>query len=95
MISRGLVALLFLLLPVSAQDPQPSRLPNGRLQSLAILKADYEKSKEDIAKLIELAQQLEEEIEKNQEFVLDLRSLRKVEDIEDLAGRIKKRMKRY
>ncbi len=95
MISRGLVALLFLLLPVSAQEPQPQRLPDGRLQSLAILKADYEKSKEDIAKLIELAQQLEEEIQKNQEFVVDLRSLRKVEDIEELAGRIKKRMKRF
>jgi hypothetical protein len=95
MFARGVVALLFLLLPISAQDPPPPRLPDGRLQSLAILKADYERSKEDIAKLIDLAQEFEEELEKNQEFVLDLRSLRKIEDIEDLAGKIKRRMKRF
>ena len=95
MIARGVVALLFLLLPISAQDPPPARLPDGRLQSLAILKADYEKSKEEIAKLIALAREVEEDLEKNQEFVLDLRSVRKIEDIEDLAGRIKKRMKRF
>jgi hypothetical protein len=95
MLARGVVTLLFLLLPVSAQDPQPPRLPDGRLQSLAILKADYEKSKEDIAKLIDLAHEVEEELKKNQEFVLDLRSLRKIEDIEDIAGKIKRRMKRF
>jgi hypothetical protein len=37
---------------------------------------------------------LEEDIEKNREFVLDVRSLRKVEKLEDLAGKIKSRMKR-
>lgn len=97
MIARALLALvtLFLLLQVSAQEPAPvRRLPDGRSQNLAILQSDYEKSKEDIAQLIALAHELEEDIEKNREFVLDVRSLRKVEKIEDLAGKIKSRMKR-
>jgi len=97
MIARALLALvtLFLLLQVSAQEPTPvRRLPDGRSQNLAILQSDYEKSKEDIAQLIALAHELEEDIEKNREFVLDVRSLRKVEKIEDLAGKIKSRMKR-
>ena len=97
MTTRALLALvtLFLLLQVSAQEPDPARrLPDGRSQNLAILQSDYEKSKEDIAQLIALAHELEEDIEKNREFVLDVRSLRKVEKIEDLAGKIKSRMKR-
>jgi hypothetical protein len=97
MITRALLALvtLSLLMQVSAQQPDPTRrLPDGRSQNLAILQSDYEKSKEDISQLIALAHELEEDIEKNREFVLDVRSLRKVEKIEDLADKIKDRMKR-
>jgi len=83
--------LAALLLQLRSSD----RMPNGKSRTRAILQADYEKSKKDIAELIELAQELEAEIEKNQEFVVDVRSLRKIERIEELAGDIKNRMRRY
>ena len=61
----------------------------------AILKADYEQSVKDVAEIIRLAQELEQELEKNQEYVVDLRSIRKAERVEKLAKNVKNRMKRF
>lgn len=83
---------MLLLTPLRAQ--RDVRLPNAKSQSLAILKDDLKKSKEDIAEILTLAQDLEHEIDENQEFVIDVRSVRKAEKIEDLARRIKNRLRR-
>ena len=61
---------------------------------MAILKADFERSKKDIAEILQLAKELQEEVEKNEEFVIDLRSVRKAERIERLSRNVKNRMKR-
>ena len=61
---------------------------------MAILKEDFERSKKDIAEILRLAKELQEEVEKNEEFVIDLRSIRKAERIERLGRNIKNRMKR-
>lgn len=70
-------------------------LPSGKSQRQEILKADHEKSKTDASELLELAQQLKEEIEKSEHQVLNLRTVKKAEEIEKLARRIKDRLKRY
>ncbi len=94
------VMLAFLLL--GAQRPprhEPEApevvLPSGKSQKREILKADFEKSKSESIELLELAQQLKDELEKNDAYVLDLRTMKKAEDIERLARRIKDRMKRH
>ena len=89
-------ALVFLLVaPVALpQWPKEPRLPSGKSRNLAILKADFERSKKDIAEILQLAKELQEEVEKNEEFVIDLRSIRKAERIERLSRNIKNRMKR-
>ena len=46
------------------------------------------------AEILELAEALQRGLDDNQEYVLDLNSLRKAERIEKLAKRIKGRMKR-
>jgi hypothetical protein len=84
--------LSLLLVPLPAQHNV--RLPNGMSRSGAVLKDDLKKSKEDIAEILTLARDLEREIDENQEFVVDVRSLRKAEKIEDLARRIKNRLRR-
>lgn len=91
-----LVALLVAaLLPLASQDKQRyGRLPDGRSQAEAILKADHEKSLNDAAELLKLAEKLKTELEKNDRHVLSVSSVRTAEKIEKLAKRIKNRLKR-
>ncbi|MGH7552767.1 MAG: hypothetical protein ACREMQ_07030 [Longimicrobiales bacterium] len=83
------------------QEPGPHsppdtsiRLPNGRTQREEILKADYEKTRQEAAELVKLAEQLQEEIQKNDRHVLSVATLKKAEDIEKLAKRIRSRMRK-
>jgi hypothetical protein len=71
------------------------RLPNGKSQQEAILKAEYEKALQEAGELLELAENLKIELEKNQRHVLSVASLRKTEEIEKLAKRIRSRLRRF
>lgn len=73
---------------------EPTRLPNGKLQRDAILKAEYEKSLDEVAQLIKLAEELQQELAKNERFVLSLSSLKKAEEIEKLAKRLRSRIRK-
>lgn len=73
----------------------PRRLPDGRSQDEAILKADWEKSIADAAELVRLAEQLKNELEKNEHHVLSVSSIRTAERIEELARRIRRRLRRF
>ena len=74
--------------PSSDEEVQP---PNGK-QRDEILKADHEKDLKDAAQLIDLAEQLKQELEKNDRHVLSISSLKKTEEIEKLAKRIHSRL---
>jgi hypothetical protein len=76
--------------PPNAEDDAP--LPNGKSQQDEILKADHERDLKDAAQLIELAEQLKQELEKNDRHVLSISSLKKTEEIEKLAKRIHSRL---
>jgi len=78
-----------------SEKPSEVRLPNGKLQQEEIMKADHEKSVKDAAQLIELAEALKRDLEKDDTHVLSISSLKKTEDIEKLAKRIRSRMKRF
>jgi hypothetical protein len=97
---------LALALTISAQVPAPLpqrppdpeedvRLPNGKLQKEEILKADFQKSLDDARELSKLADQLKADLEKNDRYVFSIPTLKKAEDIEKLAKRIRDRMKHY
>lgn len=77
------------------QEGQDVRLPSGKSQRQEMLKADHAKSQTEAAELLELAQQLKEELEKSEYQVVNLKLVKKAEDIERLAKRIKDRMRRY
>lgn len=70
------------------------RLPNGRLQRDEILKSDYKKQLEDVRLLADLVAQLRSEVEKNDRFVVSVSGIRKAEEIEKVAKRIRGRMQR-
>jgi hypothetical protein len=69
------------------------RLPNGKLQKDEILKAEHEQNLKDSAQLTELAQQLQQELEKDDRFVLSMSTLKKIDDIEKLAKKIHSRLR--
>lgn len=103
-----LTAILTTFLPLAAwqererepRETAPStnadvKLPNGKSQREEILKADYDKTLKDAAQLVELAQALQQEIEKDDRHVLSIASLKKTDEIEKLAKRIRSRMRRF
>jgi hypothetical protein len=94
-----LTALSAQLPPDASNAPRreeaPARLPNGKLQSEEILKDDYKKNLKDAQDLIDLAESLKMGLEKGEKHVLSLGDLKKTEEIEKLARRIRSRMRKY
>lgn len=95
-------ALLLLAATLGAQFPQypaedeaPKRLPNGKLQSDEILKADYQANLKDLEQLRRLNEAIGEELEKNKGLVLSMKCMKDLEEIEKTAKRMRTRMKRY
>jgi hypothetical protein len=76
------------------KEEPPKRLPNGTLQSEAILKEEHKKLVEEAGKLTSLAKEIEESIEKNPHQVLNLALLKKIEEVEKLAKRMRGRYQR-
>ena len=91
----SLLAAPWLWAQFPPEEPQTDqKLPNGKSQQEEILKADHEKDLKDAAQLIQLAEDLKAELEKNDRHVLSISSLKKTEEIEKLAKRIRGRLRR-
>ncbi|MDX2151785.1 MAG: hypothetical protein SFV54_13685 [Bryobacteraceae bacterium] len=99
------ISILFALLLVVATaqaprsrnpaEPEDVRLPSGKLQSDEILKVEHEKNLEDAAQLLRLAEELKAELEKNDRHVLSLGAIKKTEELEKLAKRVRSRLRRF
>jgi hypothetical protein len=77
-----------------APDPgQDVQMPNGKSQRDEILKAERDQNIKDAATLVELAQQLQQELEKNDRFVFSIGTMKKTDEIEKLARKIRSRMR--
>jgi len=100
-----LLALLMMMFTTAGQEPQPpmreprnepiDRLPNGKSQKEAIAKEDYQKSLEDARELVKTSEALLADLEKNDRYVISVSELRRTDEIERLAKRIRGRLKRY
>jgi hypothetical protein len=77
----------------SRSQDDGARLPNGKLQRDEILKPEHQQNLKDAAQLVELSQQLQEDLEKNDSYVLSLSTLKKTDDIEKLVKKIRSRMR--
>src|SRR5580765_3215442 len=80
------------------QPPGDPNLPdvelrNGNSQRDEILKAEHEQNLKDAAELAQLAEQLKIDLEKNDRFVLSIATLKKTDEIEKLAKRIRTRLR--
>jgi hypothetical protein len=98
---RNLLALFFALAlwgqpPIVPQTPSTeTRLPNGRSQPEEILRQDHKKNLEDAAAMAKLAEEVSEEIEKDDRYVMSLKTLKKLDEIEKLAKTVRGRLKKY
>ena len=87
-------ALLAQDLPPVEKEQNVKRLPDGTLQSEAILKDAQKKLLVDAAKLIQYSQEVEAELKKNDHNILSIGMLKKLEEIEKLARRMRGRHNR-
>jgi hypothetical protein len=97
------IAATALLLAMATAQRQPHDMTDDdktgaglkRKQIEEILKSDRVKSIEDAGQMMKLSEELKGELEKNDKSVLSVAALRKAEEIEKLAKRIRGRLRRY
>jgi len=105
-IGRGLAVGLFLAgLAVYGLDQGGGRgggrgigsddvfLPSGKNQKDEIAKIEHQQNLKDAADLAELAEQLKIELEKNDRYVVSMATIKKTDDIEKLAKKIRSRLR--
>ena len=98
--ARNFLALLFTLV-LFAQRGQPpaqppdTQFPNGKSQPEEILKQDHKKNLADAATMAKLAEEVSEDLEKDDRYVYSVKTMKKLDDIEKLTKAIKGRLKKY
>lgn len=68
------------------------RLPNGKSQKDAMAREKHEQALKDTTELITVAEQLRDELQKAGDYVVPVSSVRKTEQIEKLAKKIRGRL---
>jgi hypothetical protein len=79
--------------PIPPNPSEDVKLPNGKSQKDAIAKEEHRQALKDTNDLIAVAQQLRDELQKSGEHVISVSSVKKTEEIERLARRIRGRLK--
>ena len=74
-------------------NPEDRKLPNGKSQNDAIAKQNHEQALKDTNDLIAVAEHLRDELQKAGSYVVPVSSVKKTEEIEKLARRIRGRLK--
>jgi hypothetical protein len=93
----ALPALASQLPPPGFPSPteRPKRLPDGRLQSEAIIKEDYERNMRDLEEMERLLTRIHAELEKATPGKAGREVFRDLESVERLGKRIRGRMRRF
>ncbi len=79
--------------PFPTDTDSDVKLPNGKSQKDAIAKEQHEQALRDANDLIAVAEQLRDELKKSGDYVVSLSSVKKTEEIERLAKKIRGRLK--
>ena len=94
--ARNLLTLFFTL-ALCAQRGQPpdTQFPDGKSMPQEILKQDHKKNLADAAAMAKLAEEVSEDLEKDDRFVYSLKTMKKLDEIEKLTKAIRARIKKY
>ena len=79
--------------PSTGEGNRDHRLPNGKSQENAIAKHNHDLAVAEANELVELAGQLRNELQQAGSYVIPLASVKKTQEIEKLARRIRSRLK--
>lgn len=79
--------------PHPDRNKPDDRLPNGKSRNDAIAEEEHKKALEEADQLIGMAQKLKQEIGEAGKFVVPLSAVRRTEDIEKLAKKIRGRLR--
>jgi hypothetical protein len=83
------------LIPPPPGTTPDVQLPNGKSQHEEILKMEHKKNLEDAAAMAKLAEEVSEDLEKDDRYVMSLKTLKKLDEIEKLAKAVRGRLKKY
>jgi hypothetical protein len=93
------ILLAFALLGMEQQTPVPppldDHLPNGKSRQEEILRLDHKKNLDDAAAMAKLAEEVSEDLEKDDRYVFSLKTMKKLDEIERLTKAIRGRLKKY
>ncbi len=79
-------------LPLPDVGDDDRKLPNGKSQKDAMAREQHEQALKDAKELITVAEQLRDELQKAGDYVVPVSSVRKTEQIEKLAKKIRGRL---
>ena len=80
-------------LPGHEKPDEDRKLPDGKSQNDAIAKQNHKQALKDANDLISVAEQLRDELQKAGDYVVPVSCMKKTEEIEKLARRIRGRLK--
>ncbi|HVV46349.1 MAG TPA: hypothetical protein VHC72_14145 [Bryobacteraceae bacterium] len=78
---------------IHGDEDTPKRLPNGKLQTDAILKSEYDQNVKDARELTSLAKSIELDLDKDDQYVLSLSVLKKLQQVEKISKRMQSRIR--
>jgi hypothetical protein len=87
------VCLLLAQNPATKDEPDV-KLPNGKSQKDEIIRADYERNLKDAGELARLAGEIKDDLEKGDRYLVSLKTLKKLDDVEKLTKDIRQRLRR-
>ena len=85
------------LLPGQRSDTRDEgdvKLPNGKSQKEEIVRFDYERNMKDAGELARLSEEIKDDLERGDRYLISLKTLKKLDDVEKLAKDIRQRMRR-
>ena len=78
----------------STKDEADVKLPNGKSQKDEIVRVDYERNLRDAGELARLAEEIKDDLEKGDRYLVSLKTLKKLDDVEKLSKDIRQRLRR-
>jgi hypothetical protein len=78
----------------SVKEEADVKLPNGKSQKDEIIRVDYERNLKDAGDLARLAEEIKDDLEKGDRYLVSTKTLKKLDDVEKLTKDIRQRLRR-
>lgn len=78
----------------SVKDEPEVKLANGKSQKDEIIRVDYERNLRDAGELARLSEEIKDDLEKGDRYLVSTKTLKKLDDVEKLSKDIRQRLRR-